>query len=97
MFLDVIERQGALLGQARIYEWSWEMHSRWGWVWVLGMILMVLLFWVIFFLGVVVAVRWLLGKGRRKTSDKAIEILRQRYARGEITKEDFEAKKSDLR
>ena len=97
MFVDVIQRQGVPLGQVRFYEWSWEMHSKWGWVWVLGMILMVLLFWVIFFLGLVVAVRWMLGKGRRKTADKAMEILRQRYARGEITKEDFEAKKNDLR
>ena len=95
--LAAIERQGVLLGQARVYEWSWEMHSRWGWIWVVGMILLMLLFWGIFFLGLVVAVRWILGKGRRKSPDTAMEILRQRYARGEITTEEFEAKRSDLR
>ncbi len=80
----------------RVYEWSWEMHSRWGLLWLLAVILIMLLFWGMFFLGLFVAVRWMLGKGRGKPSE-ALEILRQRYARGEITKEDFEAKKSDLR
>ena len=28
--------------------------------------------------------------------DSALEILRQRYARGEINKEEFEGKKKDL-
>lgn len=97
LLLAAIERQGPLLGQMRVYEWSWEMHSRWGLLWLLAVILIMLLFWGIFFLGLIVAVRWMLGKGRGKPPDKALEILRQRYARGEITKEDFEAKKSDLR
>ena len=95
--LDLIERQEVPLGQAQVYEWSWEMHSRWGWLWVVGLILIILTFCGIFFLGLVVAIRWILGVGRVKTSDTAVEILRQRYARGEITKEEFEAKKSDLR
>ena len=85
------------MGQAHIYKWSWEMHSKWGLLWLVAVILMMLLFWGIFFVGMFVSVRWLLGKRRRKTTDMALEILRQRYARGELTKEDFEAKKDDLR
>jgi putative membrane protein len=46
--------------------------------------------------GLVVGVRWLLGKGNEPKQDSAIEILRQRYARGEINKEEFEVKKKDL-
>lgn len=79
-----------------MYEWSLEMHSRWGLLWLVGVILMMLLFWGIFFVGLFVSVRWMLGKGRRKTPDRALEILRQRYAQGEITKEEFEVKRSDL-
>jgi uncharacterized membrane protein len=29
-------------------------------------------------------------------TDAALDILRQRYARGDISKEEFEAKKKDL-
>jgi len=36
------------------------------------------------------------GQGRVSRSDSALEILRQRYARGEINKEEFEGKKKDL-
>jgi hypothetical protein len=41
-------------------------------------------------------VRWLLGKGKERPPDSALEILRQRYARGEINKEEFETRKKDL-
>jgi uncharacterized membrane protein len=43
-----------------------------------------------------VAVRWLLGKGADEKADTAMRILRERYARGEINKEEFEARKTDL-
>jgi len=45
---------------------------------------------------VVLGIRWLLGQGKEARSDSALDILRQRYARGEINKEEFEAKKKDL-
>jgi uncharacterized membrane protein len=41
-------------------------------------------------------IRWLISQGKESRSDSALEILRQRYARGEINKEEFEAKKKDL-
>jgi putative membrane protein len=56
-----------------------------------------LLFWFLVIAGLILAVRWFLNdqKGRRG-QDSALEILRQRYARGEINKEEFDAKKRDL-
>jgi putative membrane protein len=44
----------------------------------------------------VLGIRWLVRQGRGSEPDAALDILRQRYARGEISKEEFEAKKRDL-
>jgi putative membrane protein len=94
--LGVVEKTGALLVQQRSYEWHWEMHPMWWWGWGIGMMAMMFLFWVIFIVGLIVGIRWLLGKVGEQKADSALEILRQRYARGEINKDEFEAKKKDL-
>ncbi|HET8563893.1 MAG TPA: SHOCT domain-containing protein [Candidatus Binatia bacterium] len=86
----------SLLAQGRPYEWGWEMHPMWWWGWGVGMMLMMVLFWGLVVVGVVLAIRWLLGQGGQPRSDSALDILRQRYARGEIDKNEFEAKKRDL-
>lgn len=87
---------GAAWAQGRYYEWSWETHPMWWGAWGLGMMLMMLLFWVLVIVGLVVGIRWLFSQRKEPRSDSALEILRQRYARGEINKEEFEAKKKDL-
>jgi putative membrane protein len=58
-----------------------------------------ILFWIAVIVGVVVLVKWLLdqsssGKGSRDKSP--LEILRERYARGEINREEYEQKRRDL-
>jgi len=45
---------------------------------------------------IILGIRWLLGQSKRSQPDSALEILRQRYARGEINNEEFEQKKKDL-
>jgi len=64
--------------------------------WGLGMMAMMLLFWALVIIGLIIGIRSLLGKGREGRSDPALQILRERYARGEINKEEFEARKKDL-
>jgi len=82
--------------QERSYEWGWGMHPMmWG-AWGIGMMFMMLLFWVLVIVGIIVGIRWLLGQRREPQADSALEILRQRYARGEINKEEFEARRRDL-
>jgi putative membrane protein len=85
------------LGQDRPWEWQWGMHPMmfmWG---AGGMVmLMMLVFWGLVIAGLVLGVRWLAGQGRGAPRDEALEILRQRYARGEIGKEEFETRKRDL-
>ena len=76
--------------------WGWHpMWGMWG-VWGLGMGLMMLTFWAVVIVGLVALVRWLSLQGRAPRADTALDILRQRYARGEINREEFEAKKQDL-
>ena len=83
------------LAQERPYEWGWGMHPMW-WGWGLGMMLMMFLFWGLIIVGLVVLIRWLIGQSREARSDSALEILRQRYARGEISEEQFDAMRRDL-
>ena len=70
----------------------------WGWSWF-GMIHMVL-WWLLIVLGIVVLAKWLFGGGgsssRAASEDRALAILRERFARGEIDKAEFEARKHDL-
>jgi len=85
----------AVAAQERVHEWGWGMHPMWG-VGGVGMMLMMLVFWGVVIVGIVLGIRWLVSQGRPPSSDTALEILRQRYARGEIDKQEFEAKKRDL-
>ncbi len=85
-------------GQDRTSEWQWGMHPMvfmWG-AGGLVMMLMMLVLWGLVIAGLVLGIRWLATQGRGAPRDEALEILRQRYARGEITKEEFEARKRDL-
>lgn len=84
--------------QERYYDWGWGMHPMWwmGGPWGILMMFMMFLFWILVIVGIVLAVRWLVREGKERRSDSALEILRQRYARGEINKEEFDAKKRDL-
>jgi putative membrane protein len=85
--------------QTRPYEWGPGMHPMWGiWgVWGIGMMLMMLVFWGVVIVGIVLGFRWLVSQGREsRAPDPALDILRQRYARGDISKDEFEAKKKDI-
>ena len=57
-------------------------------------------FWVLVIAGVVFLVRWLVVSSRKSErgsgGDSPLEILKSRYARGEINKEEFEGKKKAL-
>jgi putative membrane protein len=56
-----------------------------------------LLWWVLIILGIVVLARWLFSGGTgRSSEDRALAILRERYARGEIDKTEYEARRKDL-
>jgi putative membrane protein len=59
-----------------------------------GMMIMMIVFWA---LTVAVVVAFAVGRsGKESRPYSALEILRQRYARGEINKKEFESRKRDL-
>ena len=77
----------------------WQYNDGMGWLMIFGG------FWMIVFWGLVI---WFIIWGVKKLSEReesekrnrpghdAVEIARQRYARGEITREQFEQIKKDL-
>ena len=69
----------------------------WGWMMV-GWIMMVV-FWGLVIVGIVALIRWVNSRnvpGRAGYSERPMEILRRRYAAGEITKEQYETMKRDI-
>lgn len=54
-----------------------------GWTWIVGLI------------GIIVVIVIVL-RAKQKNNKSAIDILKERYANGEISKEEFEEKKNGL-
>ena len=69
-----------------------------GWGWMVGGWIMMLVFWGLLIAGVVILLRLLAGRNLLGpvSHDSAVEILRRRYAAGEINKEQFEEMKRTL-
>ena len=64
--------------------------------WGLGGGIMMLIFWVVIIILIVWAVKEFSGKKDIESKSSALDILKERYAKGEINKEEFETKKKDL-
>jgi Predicted membrane protein len=72
----------------------WDHMGYYGWG---GMGFGMLLFWGLLIAGIVMLVRGSGGCGKPERADSALDILKQRYARGEIEKDEFEQKRRDLK
>ncbi len=76
-------------------------HYDWGWGHMLFGSLMMVLFWGGIILVIVLLVRWIGsgsagGAGAPSAGKTPLDILRERFARGEIDKEEFEERKKLL-
>ncbi len=71
----------------------WAAHDGMGWWMVFGGLWMVF-FWVL----LIGAIAWLISRiaGDRTADRDALEVAKQRYARGEISREDFQRISEDL-
>ncbi len=80
------------------YQGPWGWHGNMmGGGWGIFMIIFMLIFLGLVVAAVVLLVRYLSPHSRSTpTSDDALEILKRRYARGEIQKAEFEEKRKDL-
>jgi putative membrane protein len=102
LFLLFLGTTPALAQPGRYSDWHmgrWMMGD-WGMGWF-GMIFMII-FWGLIIVGFVLLIRWLIqntsGKAHSgvSTGSKAMDILKERYAGGEINRDQFESMKKDL-
>jgi len=80
------------------------MDGTWGPGWEPGFgfgFIFMILFWSLIILGIIAIVKWLMGTSASSGTTPpaprtARQILDERYARGEIDKEEYEQKKREL-
>jgi putative membrane protein len=79
--------------------WGYMGDGAWGYGWGILGVAHLVLWWILIILGITVLAKWLFaglpseGRGSRR---RALEILEERYARGEIDRNEFESKRRDL-
>ena len=84
-------------------DWGpWGMHMMWG-SWGIGMMLMMFLFWAAIIVALAFFIRWLItagGRGHQAVTghgaESALDILKKRYARGEISKAEFQDMRQEI-
>ena len=71
---------------------DWGVGSMMGWF---GGGIMMLLFWALFIIFIVWVVKQI-GSKNLKSDTNALNILKERYAKGEITREQYEQMRRDI-
>lgn len=93
--------ENAWAQQGRYGDWHMGsgMMSGWGFGGGGGFFMMV--FWIFVIVGLVFLIKWLIqtttgGNPKTKNDPTALDILKQRYAKGDIDKTEFDAMKKDI-
>ncbi len=89
---------GGVMGPGMMGWWGYGGYG-FAW-WGVVMALMMLVFWALIIGGIVLLVSWLARQGQPAGAgprgERPLDILRERYARGEITREQYEEMRRDL-
>jgi putative membrane protein len=94
------DREGGNAMGGMLIQWGWRDYGMgpgmmWG-GWGMGWIFMIVI-WGLIAVGLIFLIRWLFGMTKSvRVEETALDILKKRYVRGEIDKEEFEQKKKDL-
>jgi putative membrane protein len=83
----------------RSFQWSGEPWQFCGGACFLIPMVLMIAFWSVVIIGIVYFIKWVISSGKRheiKQEESALDILKKRYARGEISREEFERMKQDI-
>ncbi len=73
--------------------YGYGMGGEFGWVFMV-------LWWILIVVGIVALVKWAMSssatRGRGEAGSRSLDILKERYARGEIDDQEFQKRKRDL-
>lgn len=98
-FISMFSNQGG--GGNSMMWWGFGPMSGWGGAgFGVFMFIAMFLFWVLLIVGAIALIRYLMSPRREDKvyppTETSLQILQERYVRGEIDKKEFEEKKKDL-
>ncbi len=70
-----------------------HFERMWEWHWVMWIFMIIV--WVLIILGAVAIFKWI-TKSKTESSESALEMLKKRYAKGEISEEEFNKMKEKI-
>ena len=84
-----------------MYGYPWMNNNYYGGMWGFGplSIIFMILWWVFIIAVIIGVIRWLVrgGHHRKWQNEKSpMEILKERYAKGEITKDEYQEVRKEL-